>query len=77
MRHEVKIADVYYDAIVEGHKNFEIRYNDRGYQRGDELIFFNGTLERLGLWKISYVHSGLGMADGFVVLGIEKVTAPT
>ena len=75
MRHKVKIEDVHYENIIAGRKRFEIRYNDRGYQLGDELEFADiyGS-GRQGVWKIIYVHSGYGMAENFVVLGIEPLT---
>ena len=37
--HNLKIKQCFADAIVKGEKNFEIRYNDRGYQTGDEIKF--------------------------------------
>ena len=38
MNHELKIEESYYKAVVNGTKNFEIRYNDRGFQKGDTCI---------------------------------------
>lgn len=35
--HELKVAAPYFDALVSGAKTFEVRRNDRGYQRGDVL----------------------------------------
>lgn len=36
MRHELKILKVYFEAVLNGTKNFEIRNNsDRGFQAGD------------------------------------------
>jgi hypothetical protein len=40
MDHYLKIEKPYYDAIIAGKKNFEIRYNDRGYQAGDNVVFY-------------------------------------
>ena len=40
MTHRLKIYKAYADAILEGIKTFEIRYDDRGYQKGD-LVEFN------------------------------------
>lgn len=73
--HKLKIEDVYYDQIIDGAKKFEVRYNDRGYQNGDHVKFFerDGSFERNGLWEIIYVHSGLGMKEMFVVLGIARI----
>ena len=36
--HQLKLASRYFDAVKEGLKTFEIRFNDRGYQKGDWLI---------------------------------------
>lgn len=74
MEHYVKIEKQYADAIIAGDKNFEIRFNDRGYQKGDTLRF--NVLKRSHplddrRYRITYVHSGLGMADGYVALAIE------
>ena len=79
--HKVKIHESYADAVLSGEKNFEIRYNDRGYQKGDRLKFYvtedgssfhipsHGLFEKE--YEITYVHSGLGMADGYVALAIK------
>lgn len=37
--HNIKLNHNYADAVMNGDKTFEIRYNDRGYQRGDRVIF--------------------------------------
>lgn len=36
--HTLKCLAVYFDAIENGEKNFEVRKDDRGYQKGDILI---------------------------------------
>jgi DUF971 family protein len=38
MRHELKTWPEFYRAIQENKKTFELRYNDRNYQVGDELL---------------------------------------
>ena len=35
--HIVKTHPVYFDAVKRGDKRFEIRRDDRGYQKGDSL----------------------------------------
>lgn len=82
--HKVKIYESYADAVLSGEKNFEIRNNDRGYQKGDQLKFyvtedgssfssFHKTSHELfeKEYEITYVYSGVGMADGYVALAIK------
>ena len=35
--HELKLASAYFDAVASGEKCFEVRRDDRGFQRGDRL----------------------------------------
>lgn len=37
MIHELKTWPIHYRAVVSGHKTFEVRRNDRGFQVGDVL----------------------------------------
>lgn len=75
--HELKIKEVYYERIISGSKDFEIRFNDRDYQVNDELLLV--PIDRNSLVvdrtpiraKIKYIHSGLGMAEGYVALGLD------
>jgi len=77
MIHNLKISMEYYAHIKEGKKRFEVRYNDRDYQVGDVLrlqeINTKTGYDKLGssCYIIIYVHTGLGMQEGYVVLGIE------
>lgn len=81
MTHEIKILESYADAIVEGRKTFEVRLNDRGYNCGDYVHFvevlYNGIPIPHPLkdmkFRITYVHSGLGLEKDYVVFGIERV----
>jgi ASC-1-like (ASCH) protein len=36
--HEIKLDKEYFDSVLCGDKTFEIRHNDRGYQKGDKVI---------------------------------------
>ena len=80
--HVIKICEDFADAVLSGEKTFEVRENDRGYQKGDIVQF--KVLERGGLsfeksnhkligkrYRITYVLNGWGISDGFVVFSIK------
>ena len=80
MRHEIKIGKDFATAILSGEKNFEIRKNDRGYQRGDTVVF--RVIDKEGnevedhplhgaAYEITYVLNGWGLRDGFCCFGIR------
>lgn len=81
MIHKIKIEKSYADAIIEGRKNFEVRYNDRGYNAGDLVCFTVIDSDKKVIrhelsnffYRIIYVHSGLGLQEGYVVFGIEQI----
>lgn len=84
MVHKVKIKATYAERIKEGLKTFEVRKNDRDYQVGDYLEFKvllnDSWTEKIDhehkltgtKWKIVYIHSGYGMEDDFVILGLQR-----
>ena len=83
--HNVKVNAPYFIHIVEKRKLFEIRKNDRDYQVGDRLCYQVNHDDRYNVWEIYkervgqipmtyeiiYVHSGLGLAEGYVALSIR------
>lgn len=86
MTHKIKIQKEYADAIVDGEKTFEIRYNDRGYQKGDRIVFKEVTSESdycaythpnheilKKEYEITYVISGWGLKEDWVALAIKEV----
>lgn len=38
IKHDLKISSQYYDDVMMGRKNFELRKNDRDYQVGDIFV---------------------------------------
>ena len=38
MEHYIKIRQSFADAVYSGEKTFEVRKNDRGYQKGDTFF---------------------------------------
>jgi len=79
--HNLKILEEFADAVYDGEKNFEIRENDRGYQKGD-LVEFK-VIDKQGKevdhclnelqYKITYVLNGWGLKNNYVVFGIKEV----
>ena len=76
--HELRIEQHFLDALLDGTKTFEVRLNDRGYQKGDLLVFWDLGVDVIPTprrwFKVTYVHSGLGMEHGYVVLGVQPYT---
>ena len=82
MIHKIKINKAYADAVLSGEKPFEVRENDRGYQKGDYVEFqvMDGLLKdqfhKLNgkRYKITYVlGSFVGLAPNYVAFGIKEV----
>lgn len=80
--HALKLKEQYCDPIYDGDKTFEIRYNDRGYQKGDHIRFIPVTRDGMQSYYhpiekeeyiVTYVHSGFGLKEDYVVLGIKNV----
>lgn len=77
--HNIKLNHNYADAVMNGDKNFEIRYNDRGYQRGDRVIFTVVNDSQLTVahplnreaFTITYLVHGYGLQDNWCVFGIK------
>lgn len=88
--HELKCAPDYWDALERGDKNFEVRRDDRGFQKGDYIVLqkykIGEGFVRCGLsnskqelcFKITYVLTGgqLGIEPGYVVMGLRKAYRP-
>lgn len=81
--HEIKLYIEYAYSVKTGEKLFEVRKNDRGYQKGDWVRFT--IVDKSGLkvsfpffneavYEITYVlGSFYGLADGYVAFGIRKI----
>lgn len=83
MLHRIKLSEDFAEAVLNGDKSFEISKNDRGYQKGDTVIFtvverdnpvFEVAKHPLNgiLFEITYVISGWGLQDGYVAFGIRR-----
>lgn len=80
MRHIIKLREEFADAVVNGDKTFEVRLNDRGYQKGDTVKF--RVVTEMGIefyheinemeFEITYVLNGWGLKDGYVAFAIKR-----
>lgn len=83
--HNIKIIKRFADSILCGDKLFEVRRNDREYQKGDIVTFIVvGDEEDCDIkishklndnyYEITYVLSSFyGLAPGYVAFGIKQV----
>jgi len=49
-----------------------VRINDRDYQLADELEFYDLNTSKRVSFKITHIHSGLGLQQNYVVLSVER-----
>lgn len=79
--HNIELREEFADAVLNGDKSFEVRENDRGYQKGD-LVKFD-VIDRFQIstghpltketYRITYVLNERGIEPMFVVFGIKNV----
>lgn len=62
MHHDLKIDEPYLKAKLAGDKLFEIRFNDRGYQKGDTVTY----KEYPGLDEVIYHTFEITYVTGFM-----------
>ena len=79
--HTIKIKETFADAVNCGDKTFEVRENDRGYQKGDTVRFIvlydsdgcempsHPLMEKE--FEITYVLTGWGLILGYCAFGIK------
>jgi hypothetical protein len=84
--HELKTDPEPFAASLRGDKNYEIRFNDRGFVGGDMLVLretkhtgkemadgapLEYTGRVLSRW-VTEVRSNYGMKDGWCVIGVRQ-----
>ncbi len=79
MTHKLKLQKEYADAVLSGDKSFEIRFDDRGYQKGDYIQFnvIGGIYEvnhKLNdkIFVITYILHGWGLQENWCALAIKE-----
>lgn len=86
--HDLKTWPEFYDALLAGSKNFELRNDDRGFEVGDELCLreWNPRTEQYSGRKtarmVSYIlehhpdagcAATFGLRPGYVILGLSAL----
>jgi hypothetical protein len=88
MIHELKTHPIPFKQVKSGQKTFEIRFNDRGFQVGDELLLKEFTPKDYwedGEQEIGYsgeichrqvIHilkGSYGVEKGYVIMSLSKI----
>lgn len=75
--HDLKTLPPHFEKVLQGFKPFEVRFNDRDYAVGDTLLLREWSPDSDGVYSgrevkgvVTYIHEGLGMASGCVVLSL-------
>lgn len=76
--HKLKIDAGFLESKLIGDKLFEIRCNDRGFQKGDEVHYTEYQLDKVHVHKyqITYVI-GFMQRDNYVVFGERFIGTDT
>ena len=77
-RHELKILPEYFEAIEKGEKNFEVRFNDRDFAKGDILLLrehnADGYTGRTITTEVTYLLDNPAYCkEGYVIMAIKKI----
>ena len=82
MIHNLKLLEQFADAVANGEKNFEIRINDRGFQKGDLVHFHTISMDSPYIaidhpvndmyFEITYVLTGFEINKDYCVFGIRR-----
>jgi hypothetical protein len=82
--HYLKVKWEYWEAVASGDKNFEVRRDDRGFQKGDIVMLrcmtsyapdLYDTLKPTLAFEITYILTGgqFGIEPGYVVMGLRQL----
>lgn len=79
--HELKVYKEYFSLILSGNKSWELRKDDRDFEKGDELVlkeYDKSELQFTGRFlhrKVDYVLKGgqFGLEEGYVIMSLSKI----
>lgn len=76
MKHELKTINPYFEDVWDGYKTFEVRLNDRDFQKGDHVLLkeYDPILQTFSnrsiLVEINYIlEKYIAVREGHVVFG--------
>ena len=80
MNHELKTWPEFFKPLWSGEKTFELRKDDRGFRAGDILHLrewskTDGYTGRSLVATATYVLSGMGLRDNYVVIALSHLTS--
>lgn len=80
--HELKVLPAYFHPLSSGEKPFEVRRDDRGFQKGD-VLWLREWEPKLGgrytrnaeFVRVTWILTGgqFGIEPGFVVMGVDLI----
>lgn len=81
--HDLKCEPGVWESLRLGDKPFEVRFNDRDFKVGDDLLLRSYSPETqtyTGEWilaRVGYIltDTKYGMKDGYVIMAIKQVTS--
>ena len=77
MTHELKIPPIYFQAVWDGKKTFEVRKNDRGYKLNDIIVLKEWDVTKYTgpavCKRVVYMLTDTidGIEKGYCVLGLK------
>lgn len=84
--HVIKAWPTFYEALADGRKLFEVRFDDRNYKEGDILAiqWFDPELKMMDPTKpilyfgitFKLVGGQFGLQQGFAALSLTKLAGP-
>ena len=79
MTHELKILPKYFEDVMTGKKNFEIRKNDQDFKVGDYLLLkewergkYTGRQIKKRVQYIYFGDGTYGLSDEYCILALEN-----
>ena len=65
--HILKTLPQYWDAVAAGAKTFEVRRDDRGFQKGDTVVL--RRVDKDAPWRFQHPHRDLRFTIGWILTG--------